>query len=704
LNIRRTSRLSSFAKINGYKIGLLLKSTIVFLPVLCLVIYSFALAQPDTTWQQVLPAWLDAVYYPNFFLGGNYITKVSLADIDGDGDLDMFYGGGDTGSLTYFENVGTAQAPRFELAMEEFPGLRRLGRETGIADADFGDLDADGDFDAVFARKIDGGSVLHWNDGTPHEAVFVIRPPVGPIGIQSNATLIDIDADGDLDCFSGAGYHIFQLEFAENTGDDTLPNFVIRSRNYQGLDFGVPFNFDMGDLDGDGDYDLLVCKYPGPVAYYENTGTPDSAFFTHVTDDFLSGRDTTDWMETPELADIDADGDLDLFLAGGYAHLYFFENTGNATMPQFIQRQDTSYFYLIQGQMGTWLSNAVDIDGDGLQDINSGRCFLLNQSSGGVFRFNRVDDLGPSYHGAYADIDADGDFDFLTAGHSDVVGLGENIGDRFWPIWASWRQLFPPQDDIRDIYSVAAGDLDADGDLDLLIGMGGSIWPALIRNDGTPQQGSFSYVGDIFLPEYAYWGMVHLALADMDRDGDLDLLLSDLISDSDRTGVGVRLFYYRNDGTPQVPTWTFMTSDFQNIILDHRQGGISVCPIDIENDGDYDLAFSACFGLQLYMNPENPVSIVDNGHPMNADDEPVSCYPNPTNSLVLISIDLTENSVVTVEIFNILGQHLAIIENKRVAAGFHRFIWKVDRIPSGIYLVKVSLGERIYHKRLTVLK
>jgi len=419
----------------------------------------------DTTWQQVLPAWVDDVYYPNFFLGGNYITKVSLADIDADGDLDMFYGGGETGSFTFFENVGTSQAPEFRLALEEFPGLRRGGRETGVADADFADLDSDGDLDAIFARDIDSGARLIWNDGTPQQPDFIYRPPYGPSDGQSNGTLVDIDADGDYDYFSGAGYRQFQLYFAENIGTDSLPEFVMRSRNYQGLYFSVPFNFDMGDLDGDGDYDLLVCNFPGPVAYYENTGAPDSAYFTLVSDDYLPERDTTDWMETPELADIDADGDLDLFLAGGYAHLYFFENTGDSLNPVFVQRQDTSFFYLKHLDSGTWLANAVDINGDGLFDLNAGRSFFLNGSHGGQYYFYKVEDLAPTAHGAYADIDADGDLDHLTGAHHYVVGLNENIGDRYWPVWAYWRELFPYHDSITDVYTVAPGDLDADGDM-----------------------------------------------------------------------------------------------------------------------------------------------------------------------------------------------------------------------------------------------
>ena len=78
----------------------------------------------DTAWQQVLSGWVDDVYYENLFLGGSFYTKISLADIDNDGDLDMFYGGGDCGTLVYFENTGTAQVPIFTLRYDESTGRR----------------------------------------------------------------------------------------------------------------------------------------------------------------------------------------------------------------------------------------------------------------------------------------------------------------------------------------------------------------------------------------------------------------------------------------------------------------------------------------------------------------------------------------------------------------------------------------------------
>ncbi len=655
----------------------------IFLITGILLLASPAFAQ-DTSWTQAMEAWVDGVYYPNFFLGGNYITKVSLADIDADGDLDMFYGGGDSGSLTYFENTGTAQAPQFKLALEEFPGLRRAGRETGIVDADFADLDGDGDLDAAFASDIDIGGALCWNDGTSEMPAFSFRYPVGPREGQGNPTLVDIDADGDYDWLSGAGYRYFQLYFTENIGSDTLPSFIIRTRNYQNLDFGVPFNFDMGDLDGDGDYDLLVCGFPGPVAYYRNTGAPDSAFFSLASDNFLPERGTTDWLESPELADIDSDGDLDLFLSGAFAHLYYFENTGDREAPVFEERYDTSFFYVFPGTGNGILGNAADIDGDGDDDLAPGPHLLLNQSAGGRIAFERVDRALPFNLGSFCDTDSDGDFDYVCPGWEGVVKRFENTGGPSWPSWGPVGDLFAPESRLGFVWSVTTGDLDGDGDQDLLAAHTGADLMSRYTNEGTPQSPSFVYAGRFTLPSFDFEGSFELLLGDIDDDADLDLLVGEGGAAETRHA---RLFFYRNTGTPQAPVFVFVTHDFQAVVSAHRNSGVAPCLADIDRDGDKDLVVTSnSLGLQAFLNPLYEVSInAEETRPV-AIDISLSAYPNPFNSSTMISV----SGVIAAEIgiYDITGRMLDILQTKN-----GRAVWGAAGLSSGVYFARV-MGER----------
>lgn len=656
-------------------------------------------------WEQKLDGWVDDVYYPYLFLGGSFYTRISLADIDNDGDLDLFYGGGDAGSLVYFENISGShnRNPVFELRYEEFPGLTNMDGNGygGTVDVDFADLDNDGDLDAAYSGDLDIGGSVNWNDGSPEIPDFLFRDPPGPRSGASSVTLVDIDNDGDYDYFSGHGDYPHQLIFARNYGTPEQPYFHHQgdTHNYQDLNFGVPFNSDMGDIDNDGDVDLIVCKHTGPVAYYENTGTPDSAYFTHITDDFLPGRDTTDWMETPELADIDGDGDLDLFLAGGYAHLFYFENTGTPDSFNYVQRYDTTFFFVQPYSAGSWLKNSVDIDGDGDDDIAPGRDLFINESLGNSIRFRKYENIVPFVAGCFADMDADGDYDFLAPQGNYSIIYYENTGDCSWPVWYEGSSLFPPDGRIETPFTVGAGDLDNDGDNDILIGHRNSESIAYYRNDGTPELGEYTYAGSLNLPEFNHGFYYNLLLEDVDTDSDLDLLIGDVRTNN---STELKFFYYRNDGTLEEPAWTYMTDDFLNYVSAHRNGTVVPCLADLDKDGDKDLVMYNNLGLQLYLNPLIPTEVKETHV-----NEPeifltITTYPNPFNQTVTFQFGQSPQSSMRIDIFNILGQRVGSLNispaNKQTA------IWNSGDLPSGVYFYRACQDNKRSQGKLILLK
>jgi len=643
---------------------------------------SFSIICPaQDEWEQQLEGWVDGVYYPYMFLGGTYVTRISLADIDNDGDMDIFYGGGNSGSLVYFENIGNANYPVFELRYEEFPGLTNweYGGYGGTVDVDFADLDADGDLDAAYSGYLDSGGIIRWNDGTIDEPNFSDRRyPLGPMSGQSNVTLVDIDNDGDYDYFSGYGYYPHQLIFARNYGTPDSAFFLHQgdTHNYQDLNFGAGFNFDMGDLDNDADYDLIVCKRFGPVSYYENTGTPDSAYFTLITDDFLPGRDSVDWLESPELADIDADGDLDLFLASAFAHLSFFENRGTAEFPEFIQKYDTTFFYVHPIMGNAWLGNSVDIDDDGDDDIAPGKMLLVNESTGGEIRFTRYDWLIPFWVGTFVDMDGDDDYDYIAPAGMETVIYYENSGDSSWPEWDDGYSLFV-DDRLDEPFTVAAGDIDNDGDNDVLIGHWGSQSIDYYRNDGTPQVWAFSYIGALDLPEWEFRWRYDILLDDIDDDDDLDLLIGDRSHNYDP----IRLMFYRNDGTPEQPIWSFITADFQNAVSKHRNSSIAPCLADIDKDGDKDLVVTNnSIGMQLFLNPRIHTDVEEVILEESDVSSILQIYPNPSNSIVSFSLNLEDSVDLRVEIFNILGQSIKTLYSGPTSSGPHYFIWDFCKV------------------------
>lgn len=128
----------------------------------------------------------------------------------------------------------------------------------------------------------------------------------------------------------------------------------------------------LGDIDADGDLDLFVGESSGTLNYFENTGTPTRAEFTLVSDeygDFDVGR-----RSLPVLHDVDDDGDLDLVVGSESDGVRLFRNVGSPESPSFVD----------EGSMGIpdfgFAAPAfADLDGDGDDDL------ILGGARGGLW-------------------------------------------------------------------------------------------------------------------------------------------------------------------------------------------------------------------------------------------------------------------------------------------------------------------------------
>ncbi|MEM7160958.1 MAG: T9SS type A sorting domain-containing protein [Bacteroidota bacterium] len=300
------------------------------------------------------------------------------------------------GAIAAFFGFNPAQAQSFEAPVDSVFGLPT---DLNLPILTSADLDNDGDFDLIITERsysygsYDYTRVLYYqNVGTAEDPLFsdadenlIPIPVAGPYQYVylRNCELADLDGDGDFDLLlseysydeysPGEEYH--KWFYFENIGSPENPQFAEPVENPFNLQVAGYINlFDLGDIDGDGDIDLIGQQFPYDYnpgfSFQENIGTVNAPNFAAVSTNPF-GLAPTDAINVPELGDIDGDGDLDLISTGEYGDFYFFENTGSANSPAFAAPSQNS-LGLVSTDGAPQFPLIQDVDNDGDLDILSG--------------------------------------------------------------------------------------------------------------------------------------------------------------------------------------------------------------------------------------------------------------------------------------------------------------------------------------------
>lgn len=307
--------------------------------------------------------------------------------------------------------------------------------------------------------------------------------------------LVDVDGDNNLDLLFLDGNSSGDLYFVNdflNSGFSSV-NYISYARG-----------FAVGDIDGDDELDLVTVT-SSQVRTYLGDGSGSFTFDRSYGLDYGG--------ENVKLVDLDGDGVNDIVVQTRYSIEIFSTDGGEGLSAGFNSG------YAFSGGNDFAFG---DRDGDGILDIavlaDYGDAIYLFDGDG-AGNFNYYDSFGTyySYKVEFSDTDNDGDDDLLLVGE-EYLTIYDNSGGSFTN--TGYYYLYNDVD--KGEYAI--GDFDGDNDIDVLIGYDNEL-PQMFLNDGSNDFEKGAFV-NLNLSESGSFSLYSLAVADMDGDDDLDVLMN----------------------------------------------------------------------------------------------------------------------------------------------------------------------------------
>ncbi|HRA98917.1 MAG TPA: FG-GAP-like repeat-containing protein [Ignavibacteria bacterium] len=512
-----------------------------------------------------------------------------------------------------------------------------------------GDLDGDGDLDLVINNGI------YKNNGN---ALFNLS---STLNNQGWPEIFDADNDNDLDILLTYDSTIYYYK------NDGLGNFSLFS-TFAGSVWGY------GDLTGNGFLDF---------AYFVNASEVKTAFnnngiFNQAQSYSLSGLCFTSANYTDNLLfnDFNNDGSIDIMSISGYAggnSITGYDlcksfnqltniGTGNFTVQTIFDSFNGGGPYIFSAGD----SKSFDFDGDGFIDITSPFLKLKNNDNttysdaGYLFPFSNS-----------LDFDANGDeFIDICVNYYGVFScyINNGIGD-FTPSFIIQKPSWGSK--------AASGDFDNDGDIDMAIIYYDDTKVLILLNGDSPLPVELSsYTSSINQNSVK----LNWSTSQEQNNSGFEIQRADKFTEGQK--VWKKIDFINGAGN---------SNDEKNYSYDDKNltsGKYKYRLKQIDFNGNFE-----------YHELSNEVVI---GIPSST--ELMQNYPNPFNPVTNISYRLSENGFVTLRIFDNTGREVKTLVNEFRQAGYYNEIFNGSDLASGVYFYKLTTGDFVQTKKLSLLK
>lgn len=557
-------------------------------------------------------------------------------------------------------------------------GLDDLSETNGFAMADY---DNDKDLDIYVYNN--GSNHLYQNSGSQS---FSFTDVTTQAGVSNDSTgggpaFIDYNNDGFPDLFlANSGLKVL----LENQRDGT---FLDVSDNSGFVNQGSVNGFAFGDIDNDGYLDLYLANWNSPNVLYKNNGPPNWEF-TDMTESAGVGYNGT--SHGCIFGDYDNDGDSDIYVTTYTGNNLLYRNNDDGTFTDVAPQAGANF--------GNRCRGAVfgDYNNDGYLDIYIIRGRFQSKHANVLLKNN-----GPP------------DWDF-----TDVTDQAE-VGDT--------------GDGTLSMF----GDYNNDGYLDIFVANSGqhpNPENALYRNNGPPAW-TFTEIGELanvqepsFSPGGGFW--------DYNNDGFLDIFVANsrglnLLNRNNRNSnhwLKVRLSGTRSNKEGLGTRLKVVAGDLVQIReadgnnpAYHSQSSLPISfglgkAIQIDSivvrwpSGLVEVLTSAPIDSTLNITEGFATGIADGDESLLPETYSLSHnYPNPFNPTTTIQYTLPKLTQVQMGIYNILGQRVRTLLDKKQEGGHYTIEWDGTNgqgmlVGSGIYFIRMIAGEFVKTRKMTLLK